>query len=174
MNRQQQAAIVWSRLPDLNTRPGHKSKKSDRVYTLLTSQLSIWTGFEQEVRQETAPIFGNPINFVPPAPANEHFVVARESGVSARIVENIFQTVGAVLEAQGLDLRFGDSPAGRNVQSNTVPDAMIENLRAPGRALVVGEFKDPWNRVLDATPAHLLAKLLGISILQTVVPRYRC
>lgn len=75
---------------------------SDRAYKLHTSQLSIWTGFEQEVRQETASVFGNPIDFVPPILANEHYVVATESGTSARIVENVFQAIGAVFEAQDL------------------------------------------------------------------------
>jgi hypothetical protein len=165
MNRQQQAAIVWSRLPDLNTRQHHKTARSDRAYKLQTSQLSNWTGFEQEVRQNTASVIGNPINFVPLVPANENYVVATESGTSARIVENIFQAIGAVFEAQGLDVRFGDSPAGASVQFNSFPDAIIENLQDPGRALVVGEFKTPWTRQLDRMRNLEIAQLLGISIL---------
>jgi len=95
MNQQQRAAIVWSRLPNLNYRQLDKTRKSDRAYKLHTSQLSIWTGFE-EVRQETASVFGNPINFVPPVLANENYVVATESGTFARIVANMFQAIGAV------------------------------------------------------------------------------
>jgi hypothetical protein len=174
MNQQQRAAIVWSRLPDLNTRRGKKTTKSDRRYKLLTSQLSIWTEFEREVRQETAPVFGYPINFAPPALANEHHVVATEAGVSARFVENVSQAIGAVLEAQGLGLRLGDSPAQSDVKFDAFPDAIIESLQAPGRPLVVGEFKIPWTRRLDTLSADQLALLLGISILQSVIPRYRC
>jgi hypothetical protein len=128
MNQQQQAAVVWSRLPNLNFWQGRKTKKSTRHYKLHVDQVSIWTGFEQEVRQETVSIFGNPTNFVLPVPANEHYVVATESGTSARIVENIFQAAGAIFEARGYNLRFGDSPAGSSVASNTYPDAIIENL----------------------------------------------
>ena len=103
MNQQQRAAIVWSRLPDLNFRQLDKTGKSDKAYKLHTSQLSIWTRFEQEVRQETASIFGNPIDFVPPVLANEHYIITTESGTSARIVENVFQAIGAVFEAQSLE-----------------------------------------------------------------------
>jgi hypothetical protein len=174
MNRQQQAAIIWSRLPNLKTRRGQKTSASDRAYRLNTSQLSIWTGFEQEVRLGTAPVLGNPINFVPPVPPNEHYVVAAESGTSARIVENIFQAVGAVFEAQGFNLRFGDSPARSNVQFGVIPDAMIENLQDPGRALVVGEVKTPWTRNLGRMRDRAIARLLGIPILQTVIPRDQC
>ena len=126
-----------------------------------TTQLSNWTGFEQEVRHGTAPVFGDPIGFVPPVPANEYHVVATESGVSARFVENISQVIGAVFEAQGLNFRFGDSPAGPDVRFTTKPDAIIEDLRAPGRALVVGELKTPWTRPLDVMPDTELAQLLG-------------
>jgi hypothetical protein len=173
MDQQQQAAIVWSRLPDLNIRPCHQTSRSDRGYGLHTSQLSIWTGFEEGVRQDTASVFGSPINFVPPVPANEHYVVATESGISARIVGNIFQ-VGAVFEAQGFNLRFRDSPAGSSIAFDECPDAVIENLQAPGRALVVGEFKTPWTRDLDRMTDYDLALLLGIPVLQTEIPRYRC
>jgi hypothetical protein len=51
---------------------------------------------------------------------------------------------------------------------------MIENLQHPGRALVVGEFKTPWTKYLDVMTDDVLAELLGIPILQTVIPRYRC
>ena|ERR1700728_1834487 len=128
MNQQQRAAIVWSRLPNLNIWQGPKTAKSDGVYKLHISQLSIWTGFEREVRQETASVFGNPTNFVQQVPANEHYVIAVESGTSARIVENIFQAAGAVFEAQGLNVRFGDSPARQDIRFATIPDAIIENL----------------------------------------------
>ena len=159
MNHQQQAAIVWSRLPDLNIRQSHKTARAARPYTLHIAQLSNWTGFEQEVRQGTAPIFGNPIGFVPPVPANEYHIVATESGISARFVENISQAIGAVFEAQGLNFRFGDSPAGQDIKFT------IEDLQAQGRALVVGELKTPWTRRLDNMPDDQLAQLLGILIL---------
>ena len=171
MNHQQQAAIVWSRLPDLNFRQSHKTARAGRPYELHITQLSNWTGFEQEVRQGTAPVLGNLIGLVPLVPANEYRV---ESGISARFVENISQAIGAVLEAQGLDFRFGDSPAGGDVKFTTKPDAIIEDLRAPGRALVVGELKTPWTRRLDSMPDDQLAQLLGILILYIVIPRYRC
>lgn len=158
----------------MNTRRGNKAGRSDRAYKLLPSQLSIWTGFEREVRQETAPVFGYPINFVPPALTNEYHVVATEAGVSARFVENVSQAIGAVLEAQGLGLRLGDSPAQSDVQFGTYPDAVVESLQAPGRPLVVGEFKTPWTRPLDRMSDLQLAGLLGILILQSVIPRYRC
>ena len=99
MNRQQQAAIVWSRLSDLNVRRHHKTRKSSRKYKLSTSQLSNWIGFEQEVRQKTAPVFGSPTNFVAPIPPAENFAVGRESGVSARIIQNMFQETGADRQA---------------------------------------------------------------------------
>jgi len=174
MNNQQQAAIVWSRLPNLNFRQADKAGPSDRNYKLLTGQLSLWTGFQEEVRRETASLFGSPANFVQPILAGENYVVATESGTSARIVENVFQAIGAVLEAQGLNLRFGDSPAGSSIAFNVFPDAMVENLQDQGRALVVGEFKTPWTKHLYTMPPHLLARLLGIPILQTVTPRDRC
>jgi hypothetical protein len=106
---------------------GHAST-ADRVYKLHISQLSYWTRFGEKVRQGTASIFRNPINFVPPVLANDHYVVATESGVSARTVENIFQAIGAVFEAQGLNLRLRDSPAGSSIAFNAYPDAIIENL----------------------------------------------
>lgn len=174
MNRQQQAAIIWSRLPDLNLRQHFKTGKSDRPYCLDTSQVSTWTGFEQEVRRGTASLFGNPTNFVQPVLANEYYVVATEAGTSARIVENIFQAIGPVFEAQGLNLRFGGSPAGPMVAFSTYPDAIVETLQAPGRPLVVGEFKTSWTRALDVMTDDMLARLLGIPILQTVIPRDRC
>ena len=71
---------IGSRLPDLNFRQSHKTVRSDRAYKLHSSQVSIWTGFEREVRRETAPVLRNPINFVPPVLANEYHVVATESG----------------------------------------------------------------------------------------------
>jgi len=174
MNRQQQAAIVWSRVPDLNLRQADKTGKSDRKYMLLTSQLSTWTGFEEQVRQGMASVLGNPVNFVPGVLANEYYVVASEAGTSARIVENYFQAIGAVFEAQGLNLRFGDSPAGSSTAFKTYPDAIIENLQDPGRVLVVGEFKTPWTRRLDVMAEDKRAELLGIPILQAVIPRDRC
>ena len=122
-------------------RQGPRTADSNRIYKLHTSQLSIWTGFEQEVRQETASVFGNPTNFVQPVLATEHQVVATESGVSARMAENISQAMGTVFEAQGLRLRFRDSPAGSSTAFGAIPDVMIENLQNPGRPLVVGEFK---------------------------------
>src|SRR5271154_6114889 len=149
MNQQQQATVIWSRLPNLNIRRRHRTRRSDRLYKLHTSQVTIWAGFQQEVRQETASVFGNPVNFVQPSLATEHHIVATESGVSARIVQHISQAVGAVFEAQGLSLRFGDSPAGSSVAFGAYPDAMIENLQTPGRVLVVGEYKTPWARHLD-------------------------
>jgi hypothetical protein len=154
MNHQQQSAIVWSRLPDLNLRQSHKTARAVRPYELQTTQLSNWTGFEQEVRQGTAPVFGNPVGFIQPVPPNEHHIVANESGVSGRFVENVFEALGPVFEAQGLNFRFGDSPA-----------AIIEDVQAPGRALVVGEFKTPWTRHLDTLTDVQMAKLLGILIL---------
>ena len=129
---------------------------------------------DTEVRQETASVFGHPTNFVQPVLATEHHVVATESGVSARMAENISQEMGSVFEAQGLSLRFGDSPAGSSVAFGAYPDAMIENLQTPGRVLVVGEDKTPWARHLDTMTDVALAELLGIPILQTVIPRYRC
>ena len=163
--KEDQATIVWSRLPDLNIRQSHKTERAGRPYKLHITQLSNWTGFEQEVRQGTAPVFGNPINFVPPALANEYHVVATESGVSARFIERVSQAIGAVFEAQGLDLRFGDSPAKSDVKFDAYPDAIIESLQAPGRPLVVGEFKTPWTRRLDRMSDIQLAALLGIPIL---------
>jgi hypothetical protein len=166
--------MIWSRLPDLNIRQGPKTRDSIRGYMLQTSQLSIWTGFEQEVRQETASVFGHPNNFVQPALATEHHVVATESGVSARMAENISQAMGTVFEAQGLRLRFGDSPAGSSTAFGAIPDVMIESLQNPGRPLVVGEFKTPWTKYLDTMADDVLANLIGIPILRTVIPRYRC
>ena len=61
-------------------------------------------------------------------PPTKHYVIAVESGTSARIVENIFQAAGAVFEAQGLNVRFGDSPARQDIRFATIPDAIIENL----------------------------------------------
>jgi hypothetical protein len=174
MNRQQQAAIVWSRLPDLNFRRSHKTARASRPYELQIAQLSNWTGFEQEVRQGTAPVLGNPIGFVPLVPANEYHIVATESGISARFVENVSQAIGAVFEAQGLNFRFGDSPAGQDVKFTTKPDVIIEDLRAQGRPLVVGELKTPWTRRLDRMPDGQLAQVLGILTLSIVIPRYRC
>ena len=168
MNQNQQAIVIWSSLPDLNLRRQHRSGQSSREYALTTSQLSDWTEFEQEVRQKTVPVFGNPVNFVAPIPAPEHYIVATESGVSARIVQNIFQKVGTVFEVQGLHVKFGDSPAGPDVALNKYPDAIIEDLRIPGVPHVVGEFKTPWNEHLDRMSDDRLARLLGSSILQTV------
>jgi hypothetical protein len=86
-------------------------------------------------------VFGNPINFVPPVPANEHYVVARNL-VPLPEVENIFQQIGTIFETQGFNLRFRDSPARSSVVFNVYPDAIIKNLQDPGKALV-GEFKTP-------------------------------
>jgi hypothetical protein len=130
--------------------------------------------FEREVRQDTASVFGHPTNFVPPVPANEHYIVTTESGTSASIVQNIFQEIGAVFEAQGFNLRFGDSPTGSSVAFNVYPDAIIESLQDPGRPLVVGEFKTPWTRNLERMTSFDLAQLLGIPILQIAIPRARC
>lgn len=162
MNNQQQATIIWSSLPHLNFRQTHKTGRATRPYELQSTQVSEWTGFADEVRRGTAPVWGNPIGFVPPIPANEYHIVATESGVSARFVENISQTLGRVFEAQGFNFRFGDSPAGEDIKFATIPDAMIEDLRAQGRALVVGEFKTPWTRPLDLMPDDELLQLLGI------------
>jgi hypothetical protein len=78
---------------------GPETADSNRGYRLHTTQLSIWTEFEQEIRQETASVFGNPTNFVQPVLATEHHVVATESGVSARMAENISQAIGTVCHA---------------------------------------------------------------------------
>ena len=80
-------------------------------------------------------------------------------------LKTFFQAIGAVFEAQGLNLRLRDSPAGSSVAFNAYLDAIIENLQAPGRPLVVGEFKTPWSRHLDRIPEDKLARLLGIPIL---------
>ena len=85
MNHQQQAAIIWSSLPNLNFRQSHKTGRAARPYELQSTQVSEWTGFADEVRQGTAPVWGNPIGFVPPIPANKYHIVATESGVSAQI-----------------------------------------------------------------------------------------
>ena len=174
MNHQQQAAIIWSRLPDLNFRKSHKTARAGRLYELHIAQLSNWTGFEEEVRQGTAPVLGNPTGFVPLVPANEYHIVATESGISARFVENISRAIGGVFEAEGLNFRLRDSPAGQNTKFTAIPDAIIEDLRAQGRPLVVGEFKTPWTRRLDRMPDAQLAQLLGILTLSIVIPRYRC
>jgi hypothetical protein len=79
--------------------------------------------------------------------------------------------IGAVFEAQGLDLGFGDSPAQSSIKFDAHPDAIIENLQAPGRPLVVGEFKTPWTRHLDTMSDVQLALLLGIQFFSnTKVP----
>ena len=173
MNRQQQAALIWSRLPDLNIRLRFKTGRSDRPYELHTNQLKEWPGFKDEVRRDTASVFGNQIQFVPPVIASEQHIVATEAGTSARIVANMFQEIGGVLEAQGFNLRFGDSPAGPRLAFSAIPDAIIETLQDPGRPLVVGEFKTPWIRELGTMQPGPRAELLGIPI-QTVIPRDRC
>jgi hypothetical protein len=87
---------------------------------------------------------------------------------------SVYRPSDAIFEAQGLNLRLGDSPAGSTIAFNTLLDAIVENLQVPGRALVVGEFKTPWTRTLDRMADDKLAQLLGIPIRQTIIPRYRC
>lgn len=113
MNQPQQHPAISGRLPNSKLRLGPKARMSGRKYVLHPSQVTHWRNFEQEARQQTIPIL------VGQAPVQalrrEQFVVAREWGVQARIVENIFQALGEVFSALGRDVRFADGPAGKQV-----------------------------------------------------------
>jgi len=99
MNVQQQRDIVWSRIPDLNL-GGTNRRRPNRRYRLSEAQVLAWVNFEREVRRGTVPTLGQPVNFVYPPLPIQYYVVARESGVSARIVQNVFEALGPVFNTQ--------------------------------------------------------------------------
>ncbi|KAN0086909.1 hypothetical protein V8E54_000597 [Elaphomyces granulatus] len=158
MNNQQQAHVIWSRLPDLHC-GDRGTRKARRHYILSPDQIRDWNGFESEIRQRTAAVFGNPTALVPFPPSVEYYSVGNEGSVGGRVVQNIFHELGVVLALQTLPVQFADVQVSQPPQHEprTYPDTTIQSFGAQVR--VVGEYKTPWTTNFDIMepPNHLKA-----------------
>ncbi|KAL2007244.1 hypothetical protein VTN00DRAFT_8682 [Thermoascus crustaceus] len=88
--RQQQKAILWSRVPGLNL--GGTKRRRDRTGKIPFESSGInWANLEREVRQEA--LGNSPCSLLLPI---RYYVVAKENDISARTVESFSQAFGPV------------------------------------------------------------------------------
>jgi hypothetical protein len=138
-------------LPDLNTGPRRTTTSAIRRVKCV-GRLAPWASFKQEAMQtfENTAWAPNPLAIrLPNTPllgdlAQEHVRCGSENGLKGRFQERVGQTLGAIFDANGIDLHFGDSECATAPRATRRQRPDIIVMAGNGTRHVVGELKTFW------------------------------
>lgn len=166
--------ILQSPLPPLNQ--GSSKTSSSALHRLrYVGSLGPWPNFQNQVeaaynaqafsRSTTSPVSPGPHQVDP-----DIVSVGDEHGLQGRFQQAIGQVLGVALEAQGINLSFGDFKCSGIIYEN-IPDVigLSRTIQGNDELSLIGELKVPWvlaHSISDAyhTPKGL-RRLLGQPLL---------
>ncbi|PLB52505.1 hypothetical protein P170DRAFT_423372 [Aspergillus steynii IBT 23096] len=151
--------IIYGRLSEIVIRPEPKTERSRRNWILSEDQVLDWPEFKREVRAITTKHLGEPQPQAALPPAQGHYVVGAEPGITSCIISGALEQVGQVLEAQGVRVRYGDRATGPRLIGTYYPDVIGQRSVEVGETRIAGEVKVPWNTSLE--PGRDLHRVLG-------------
>lgn len=151
--------LIVSRLNEKTGTSEHESR--------FAGYLGLWSSFESSVRQNTEAINWNqhqnalqirPAN-TPHAVHHEHYVCGDEKSISARLIQNVFQTLTAVGKELGHGIEWSDSKASAEGMrgKKDVPDFVA--LANGSELRLVGEAKTPWAHRIAAAATNVTTNI---------------
>lgn len=124
------------------TRPIYERPASTNPSSLSEEQLESWPEFYEDVMRKVRHVVGWPPAQVNAVEEQDEFVPDTELGVQSRVVENMCQQIGKILDVRFVDYQVRVSASGVKIQ-HVYPDLVVISL-GNLRILMIVEVKTDW------------------------------